>query len=313
MAGILGFGAYLPERIVTSGELAERLGVAEGWVTAASGIRERRCARETETVADLGVQAALDCLAFTHVEPRELGLLIIASGSAEHRFPGPAAVIGHRLGVAGIPAIDLPMASAGSLFGLALAGRLAGTYGKTLLVASEKMTPMAWNEPLDRNTAILFGDGAGACLIGDGDAGLRILDSVLHSDGAFAADLRLGLAGGIEMNGLSVILQAARKIPAAIGELLERNMVSPDRIAAFLMHQANQNLTERVSRALGVPAGRFFSNIATCGNTSAASMLIASSDYFRSKKVDPGDLICFAAFGAGFHWGALLAQVVAAT
>jgi 3-oxoacyl-[acyl-carrier-protein] synthase-3 len=237
-------------------------------------------------------------------------MLIVSSGSGERRFPGPAAEVGQRLGLAGVPAIDLPVASAGSLFAIALAGRLSAAYGDVLVVASEKMASFE----RERNTAILFGDGAGACLVGSQSAGqgtgLEIVDSVLHSDGAWADQLSLNWAGELRMNGPTVIMQASRKVPAAIQELLARNAVSAEAVRVFLMHQANQNLMDRVARAIRVPESRFYSNIRRCGNTSSASLLIAASEWYESAAVAAGDAVCLAAFGAGFHWGAVLCRWV---
>jgi 3-oxoacyl-[acyl-carrier-protein] synthase-3 len=296
VAGIVGFGAYLPPRVVTNAELATRLGCDEEWIFQASGIRERRYA--DESVTELGLAAARDCL---ELHPVEIGMVIVASGSAERRFPGPAAKVASGLGLSGVPAIDLPLASAGALFGMALASHVATAYGNVLVVAAEKMSTAIGD---DKNTAILFGDGAGACLIGREDGDCRIVDSTLHSDGAFAEDLRLGLNGPIHMNGRSVIMQAARKIPASILEVLGRNGKGAGDVDVFLLHQANQNLIDKVAKTLGVSPGRFHSNISVYGNTSSASMLIAAKEWWPGN----GKTICFAAFGAGFQWGALLAS-----
>jgi len=304
MPSILCFGSYLPEQILDNRSLARTLNCDPEWILQSSGIEQRRIAAPTESVADLGFKAAQDCLAHASAP----GMIIVASGSAERRFPGPAAQVAQKLGLAGIPAIDLPIASAGSLFGIALAGHLAPVYGPVLVVAAEKMSAPAATEPLDKNVAILFGDGAGACLISPDSTGLRILDSVLHSDGAYSENLRLGLAGPVEMNGMAVIRNATRKLPDVIHELLRRNRIAAAAIGAFLMHQANQNLIDRVARALDVPAGRFYSNIRRYGNTSSASMLIAAAEWRVGAQLQPGDTVCFAAFGAGFHWGALLAR-----
>jgi 3-oxoacyl-[acyl-carrier-protein] synthase III len=210
----------------------------------------------------------------------------------------------------GVPAIDLPVASAGSLFGMSLAASLSVTHGNVLVVASEKMSTIVSRDPLERGVAPLFGDGAGACLIGPNDGAVPIIDSVLHSDGAFAQDLRLEFGEPLEMNGRSVILQASRKIPSAAAELLERHGKLASAVKVFLMHQANQNLMDRVARALQVDPARFYSNIRRYGNTSSASMLIAAAEWWRDPGPRAGDLICFAAFGAGFHWGAILAETV---
>jgi 3-oxoacyl-[acyl-carrier-protein] synthase III len=301
MASIVSFGRYVPERRLDNDELAAKLGCDAGWILQSCGIEERRVAGAEESVADMGVAAARHCLAGREAN---IDLVIVSSGSAENRFPGPAAEIALRLGLAGVPAIDLPMASAGALFGLALASK----GSNTLVVAAEKMSVPASAEPLDRNIAILFGDGAGACLVSSSDPGLEIVDSVLHSDGTWRNDIRLGWTGPIQMNGLSVIMQAARKIPGVIQELLGRNRLEPGSVSSFLMHQANQNLIDRVARALEVPAGRFYSNIRKYGNTSSASMLIAASEWHEAAAIESGEHVCFAAFGAGFHWGAVLVR-----
>jgi len=170
------------------------------------------------------------------------------------------------------------------------------------------MSTVATREPMEQGVAVLFGDGAGACIVSRGEGPARIVDSVLHSDGAFAEDLRLEFDAPLAMNGRSVIMQASRKIPGAIQELLERNRTPAAAIKIFLMHQANQNLIDRVAKALDVAAGKFYSNIRGYGNTSSASMLIAASEWWQAHGPCPGDLICFAAFGAGFHWGALLVE-----
>jgi len=156
----------------------------------------------------------------------------------------------------------------------------------------------------DPGTAILFGDGAGACLITPEDGPAQIIDHVLHSDGSFADDLRLDYDAPLAMNGRSVIMQASRKIPAAINEVLAKNAQPASSVEVFLMHQANQNLIDRVARALEVEPSKFFSNIRRYGNTSSASMLIAAAEWWPNYR--PGQIICFAAFGAGFHWGSLL-------
>jgi 3-oxoacyl-[acyl-carrier-protein] synthase-3 len=304
MASFFSFGRYLPDRVLGNQELAHAIGCDPEWILQASGIEERRIAGAEQTTADLGVLAAERCL---HNAPAP-GLVLVASGSIERRFPGPASQIARRLGLAGIPAIDLPIASAGSLFGIALAAQLAPRYGPVLVVAAEKMFGPASAEPLDRNVAVIFGDGAGACLVTPEPGGLEIVDSVLHSDGAHSEDLHLGFAGPVEMNGMAVIRHATRKLPEVINELLHRNRIIPATVSAFLLHQANRNLIDRVALALDAPAAHFYSNIVRYGNTSSASMLIAAAEWRESAPPQPGETICFAAFGAGFHWGALLAR-----
>jgi len=302
------FGAHLPERVVTNAEIAARLGRTPDWIESASGIRERRWAAAETTVADLAVAAAQECLERAGVEASTLGMVMVASGSAPPGFPGPAAAVVARLGLEGTPAFDLPMASAGSLFGLALASQLTERFGDVLVIGAEKMSAILEAAPLDPNTAILFGDGAGAALVSSRAGRWRILDSVLHSDGQFRDDLAFDWASSLRMNGLTVIMQAARKLPSAIEEVLARQGMGAQDVAAFLLHQANQNLLVRVAKALKVPPERVFSNVARYGNTSSASMFIAAGEWSRENP--SSGAVIFSAFGAGFHWGALLAQSV---
>jgi 3-oxoacyl-[acyl-carrier-protein] synthase-3 len=309
-AFLRAFGTYLPPRVVSNAEVATRLGCEASWISSVSGIEQRRYAADSETLVDLAVNAATDCLSRAEFVSSQIGMLLVSSGSSERRFPGPAAETAARLGMTGIPAMDIPMASAGSIFGMAVAGHLASSAGPVLLIAAEKMSTVIAREPLDRNTAILFGDGAGACLI-DPEQGLAKIEHwVLHSDGSFAQDLRLEFGEPLHMDGRVVIMQASRKLPAVIRELLDHQQLPSAAVGAFIMHQANQNLIDRVAKALEVGPEKFYSNIARYGNTSSASMLIAAAEWSAGSGFQAGEPVVFAGFGAGFHWGALLATGV---
>jgi 3-oxoacyl-[acyl-carrier-protein] synthase-3 len=300
------FACHLPERVVTNAELAARLDKTAEWIESASGIRERRWAGAGTSVADLAVAAAEDCLRRGQTEAGSIGMLIVASGSAARGFPGPAAEIAQRMGLGQAPGLDLPMASAGALFGMALAARMAEVYGDVLVVGAEKMSAVIEGGPLDPNTAILFGDGAGAALVSTRPGPWRIRDVVLHSDGQYRDDLAWDGAGPLRMKGLSVVLQASRKLPSAIHEVLERQHIAPQDVAAFLLHQANLNLLTRVAKTLGVDSERVFTNIERYGNTSSASLLIAAAEWAAANPAR-GPVV-FSAFGAGFHWGAMVAD-----
>lgn len=309
MVFLKGFGAHLPERIVGNEEMSALTGSPANWILNVSGIEERRFAAD-ESVADMATAAAKDCLERCGLEASSLGMIIVASGTAERRFPGPALTVAQRLGLAGPLALDLPLPSAGSLIAMSLAARIAGEYGNILVIGAEKMSAVITRPPIEPGVAVLFGDGAGACVISASGGAAEILGSIVYSDGAFAEDLRLEFEAPLQMNGRAVIMQASRKIPRVIQELLERNQVAPADVDVFLMHQANQNLIDGVARALGVPPSRFFSNIRRYGNTSAASMLIAAAEWSQTAGFRPEAPVVFAGFGAGFHWGALLARGV---
>ena len=300
MPYIQGFGTYLPERIVTNQELARLVSKDPEWIEKACGIRERRWAKSDESVADLAVAAGQTCL---NAHPASPGMLILASGSAAVGFPGPAAEVAMRLGLESIPALDVPMASAGSLFGLVLAAQSVPQFGAVLVIGAEKMSAVLEAGPRDPDTMILFGDGAGAVLLSERPGPWRVGEAALHSDGHFQADLAFDAKNGLTMNGLSVIMQASRKLPAVIQEVLTRESLASSDVAKFVLHQANQNLLTRVAKTLGVAPERMYTNIGRYGNTSSASLLIALAEYASTPAEGP---IMLAAFGAGFHWGAAM-------
>jgi 3-oxoacyl-[acyl-carrier-protein] synthase-3 len=306
-AYIKGFGSYVPSRVVRNDEIGAQVGCDADWILNVSGIEQRRFAEPGETVADLATRAAADCLERSRVKPSDLGMIVVSTGTSERHFPGPAATVAYRLGLADIPAIDLPVASAGTLFGMALGAQFASRNNNILVIGAEKMSEVVQRPPMERAVAILFGDGAGACLIGSDPGRAEIVDWALQSDGTFTEDLRLEYDQPLSMNGRSVILQASRKIPRAISTVLERQGRAASDVDVFLMHQANQNLMNRIAQTLEIPANRFYSNIQEYGNTSSASMLIAAAAWEHSAGFRPGLVSVFTAFGAGFHWGALLA------
>jgi 3-oxoacyl-[acyl-carrier-protein] synthase-3 len=299
-----GFGKYLPERIVTNAEMAQLLSVEEAWITQMSGIATRRFAAPGETVASMAAAAGREALTASGLEASELGLILVASGSAERRFPGPAVTVQQLLAAPQALALDVPMPSAGVLFALVQAALWAPSRGPVLVIGAEKMSPLLFAEPLEPGTAMLFGDGAGACVVDPRGGLARILDWELGTDGTGAEELKLELQGPVRMNGRSVILHAARKVPAAITTLLERQRRPSTDIALYLMHQANANLITKIAQSLGVAPESFFSNISRYGNTSSASLLIAAAEWAGPWR---GPIV-MAAFGAGFQWGALLLE-----
>jgi 3-oxoacyl-[acyl-carrier-protein] synthase-3 len=310
MSYLQAFGHHLPPQIATNADLETRTGRPAASIEKASGILERRYASKNETVADLGLAAANACLKNANLTANDIGLILFSSGSAERIFPGPASVLAQKLGLTATPAIDIPIASAGSLIALAFAADLAPRYGNILVVASEIMSRRI--SDADPDTAILFGDGAGACIVSPDSSNpekglLRIADTALCTDGNYADALQLQHGGSIQMKGLDVIIQASRKIPRSIEDLLTKNNLKPTDVSVFLMHQANVNLIRKVATALQVPEDRFFRNIDRYGNTSSASLLIAASEWRAANPAPPASPIVFAAFGAGFNWGAILA------
>jgi len=308
MTYLRSFGCCLPPERVGNEALAARTGRDAAQIEKTTGIRERRYAGQDVVVVDLGLEAAKNCLRNADITAQDIGLVLFSSGSPERVFPGPAATLVARLGLQTTPAIDLPIASAGSLFGIALAADLAERYGNVLVVASEIMSRRI--SDADADTAILFGDGAGACLVSRDSGFARITDFALYTDGKSAEALCLPYGGALQMNGLDVIMHASRKLPRAIGDLLAKHEILPTDVGIYLMHQANANLLLKVAATLKVPKERFFSNIERYGNTSSASLLIAAAEWWSSHAIPITAPIVMGAFGAGFHWGALLAEQV---
>ncbi len=292
--------------MVSNVEIGALLGCEPDWILSVSGIEERRFAGEEESVASMGAIAARNCLSAAEIDPGDIDYLICSSGSAERRFPGPAVEIAHALGCREIPALDLPLASAGSLVALDLARDLVRRYRRVLVVASEKMSTVALMEPLERGVSMLFGDGAGACLVSEEPGPLEVVDSLISADGKFANDLALPFGAPLSMNGRSVILHASRKVPRSIEDLLSRNHLKPSDVGSYVMHQANLNLIAKVASVLGVESERFFANIAKYGNTSSASLLIAANEWLQSSGLRRNDHAVFTVFGAGFQWGSML-------
>ncbi|MGA7339329.1 MAG: ketoacyl-ACP synthase III [Terracidiphilus sp.] len=306
MAYLRAFGSHLPPRRVRNAELAPLVDATPEWILSATGIEERRYAAAEDTVAGLGLKAARDCLEKAGAAAEELGMILAASGSSDRFCPGPASQIAAGLGLSATPALDIPVASCGSLIGLALAAQLAPRASRVLVVGAEIMSRRIELTPQGKDTAILFGDGAGACLVDAQRGFARIADWQLSTDGAAAEILKMEHEK-IQMDGRSVILHACRKIPRTINELLERNGLTAGDPGVYLLHQANLNLIARVATALKAPEQRFFTNLARYGNTSAASLLIAADEWHGSRSEPPAAPLVFSAFGAGLNWGALLA------
>lgn len=299
------FGRHLPDRVVTNDELAHDCAVDSAWILEVSGIAQRRYAADGQTTAILAQRAAEACLANAGLAAANLGMLIVSSGSADRFCPGPAATVAAALGLTSTPALDIPVASAGSLTGLVLADALAPTLGPILVVGSEIMSRRIDRTPAGKNTAILFGDGAGAALIHPTHGFARIAGSALFTDGN-ASEILYIADNRLHMEGLSVIAQASRKLPRAIAGLLEKHGLAPAAVGHVLMHQANLNLITKVARAAAIDPARFFVNISRYGNTSSASMLIAASEWHEANPTLTAPLV-LTAFGAGLNWGALLA------
>ncbi len=319
---ILGTGSYTPARILTNAELAQTVDTTEEWILTRSGIRERRIAAPGESNSDMAVQAATRALADAGLTAADIDLLVVATFTPDRPMPSTACVIRNKLGLPSAACFDLNAACAGFLYALdtACAMIASGRYRKALIIGVEKLsTTIDWQ---DRTTCVLFGDGAGAAVVGlEPEPGRGLLatklgvvaDSVdlLHIP-AGGSDLPASMATigerghFIKMKGREVYKTAIRVMDEAARDILEQCGVSADQIGLVIPHQANLRIIESIATYLELPMDRFFVNVDRYGNTSAASIPIALDEARRAGRIKPGDLTLLVAFGAGLTYGSAL-------
>ncbi len=308
-AGIISTGAYVPERTLTNHDLARRIETTDDWIVARTGIHERRLAAPDEFASDMAARAAERALEGASLTPRDLALIIVATISPDQPLPSCAVHVQRKLG-AGCPAFDLAAACAGFLYGLDLACRSVATgAGPVLVVGVELLSRLLdWN---DRETCVLFGDGAGAAVvdrIDDPERGLVAI--LLGADGRSAHLLQIPADQGVvRMRGREVFRRAVTDLGEACARVLEIAEIAPDRVDHAVMHQANGRILEALSRRTAVPWERFHLTIDRLGNTSSASIPLGLDDAIRSGKIQPGESVLMAALGAGVAWGAAVARM----
>jgi 3-oxoacyl-[acyl-carrier-protein] synthase-3 len=308
MAHLAGFGCFLPSRELGNDALAAEFGVDTQWIVESCGIQNRRIAAPDETVAEMAARAATPALAQAGITARELGAIIVGTGTPDRQFPGVSAALQKALDAPGIPAFDIHLASVGGLFALGIAREMCERYGPVLVVASERMSDIMARAPRVKETAILFGDGAGAAIVAPGSGPIEIVDGRIQSDATYSDELSLAFGETLHMTGRTVILQAHRKLTETVNSLLQRNGLAVDAINLWLFHQANLVLINQVGKALKIPRERVFVNVDRYGNTSSASVLIAAAEAHQAALFQKGHAV-LAAFGSGMSWGSMLLQV----
>jgi len=323
---ILGIGGYLPPRVVTNHDLARLMDTNHEWIVERTGIHERRWAEEGTSCSDLALPAARAALEQAGLTADRLDLIIFATTTPDHDFPGAGVFLQHKLGVAGIPALDIRQQCTGFVHGLAVADAFirAGIHERILVVGAELQSAALDVSTRGRDMAVLFGDGAGAAMVGvAGDDGRGILSTHLHADGsearllwmekpgsAFrprisAADLEAGLHYP-RMEGRRVFKHASTRMPEAVREALDANGCTIDDLDLLIPHQANLRIIESVAHQLGLPPEKMHHNIESTGNTTAASIPLCLCDAQRAGRLRAGMLVCLVAFGAGLTWGSAL-------
>jgi len=322
---IKGLGHYVPERVVTNDELSTLMDTSDEWIVERTGIKERRYADEGIGPSDLAIPAVEDALSDAKVTKEDIDLIIFATISSDYYIPGAGCLLQDKMGFPHIGAFDIKTSCAGFVYGLSMADQYikSGTFNNILVVCSEVQSTTMDLSDKGRNTAVIFGDGAGAIVLSSTTEDRGVLSTHLHSDGKFAKELwlkepstkssnRLSMESiergdhFLSMNGREVFRHAVRRFPESISEALESNGFSPDDIDLLVPHQANLRISDMIQKKMGLPDSKVFNNIQKYGNTTAASIPICLSEARKQGRIDSDDLVVCAAFGAGFLWGSAI-------
>jgi 3-oxoacyl-[acyl-carrier-protein] synthase III len=325
---ILGLGHHLPERVVTNQDLTRLMDTSEEWIEQRTGIRERHFISADMGGADLGERAAREALREAGIAAGDLDLVILGSLSPDIDFPGTASLLQRKLGVRGMPVMDVRNQCSGFVYMLAVADACirSGDARYVLVVGAEIHSTGLDLSTLGREVAVIFGDGAGAAVLGpEPDRRRGILSTHLHSEGRYAEKLMVEAASSRvrprltedmldqpgsrlwpRMEGRYVFKHAVTRFPEVIREALAHNSCTTADLDLLIPHQANLRISQLVAMGLELPEEKVFNNIQRYGNTTAASIPIALHEAVQEGRVRPGALVCLAAFGAGFTWGAAL-------
>jgi 3-oxoacyl-[acyl-carrier-protein] synthase III len=322
-AHITGWGMAAPERVLTNDEIAKAVETNDAWIRERTGIRERRIAREDQFPSTLAVDASIKALRVANLRPTDLDLIICSTSSPEYIFPATACLIQDQLGAAKAGAFDLLAACSGFIYALNMGAQAirSGSIKSALVIGTETLSRFVnWK---DRNTCILFGDGAGAFVLQASDQPGGVLSAVMHSDGSGADLLTLGGGGSrypvnqstlvngqnyIQMDGKEVFRFATRVMASATQEVLACAGLTLDQVQWIVPHQANIRIIEAAARGLKLPMERFIVNLERYGNTSTASIPIAMVEALEKGQIKPGEKVVMVGFGAGLTWGALAAE-----
>ncbi len=312
---ILGTGSYLPEKILTNQDLEKMMETSDEWITTRTGIKRRHVAAETDTTADLATNAARKAMESANVDPSDIDMVIVATATSDDMFPSTASCVQHKLGLRNIVAFDVSAACAGFNHGLSIADQYIKTgFAKTILVIGCEMLTRAvdWN---DRSTCVLFGDGAGAVVLGASQEP-GILSTHLHCDGSqhdilFAPNTvvqKNAESPYVKMEGREVFRHAVTRLGELVDETLAANNLTQHDIDWLIPHQANIRIIQAMAKKLHMSMEKVIVTVDDQGNTSAASIPLALDIAVRDGRVKRGDLVLLESFGGGLVWGSALVR-----
>ncbi len=320
-ARIIGTGSYLPERILTNFDLEKMVDTSNEWISARTGINERRIAADHEQTSDLAATAALRAMEMAGVTPDQIDMVVLATVTGDYPWPSTACLVQDKIGARNASAWDVSAACTGFVYAMASASKFieTGSCRRALVIGAEIFSRIIdWE---DRNTCVLFGDGAGAVVLEGQEGDHGILSTHLHSDGSywellyqpgFGSRYPASIAGVeerlpfLKMAGNEVYKMAVRSMYDVAVEALQANNLNVSEIAKLFPHQANRRILDAVAKRLKLEDGQMYVNVDKCGNTSGASIPLALDEANRKGLLNCGDLILLDAFGGGFTWGSCL-------
>ncbi|MFJ5566263.1 beta-ketoacyl-ACP synthase III [Lysinibacillus xylanilyticus] len=304
-AGIIGIGKYVPEKVVTNFDLEKIMDTSDEWIRTRTGIEERRFAADDQETSDLAVAAAKEAIAKAGITPEEIGLILVATVTQDQNFPSVACMVQEQIGAVNAAAMDQAAACSGFIYSLVTAKQFveSNAYKYVLVVGVEKLSKVLdWE---DRNTAVLFGDGASAAVVGPVSEGRGILSFELGADGTGGKNLYLTQQDTIAMNGREVFKFAVRQMGESAVNVLEKAGLTKEDVDFLVPHQANMRIMESARERLELPPEKMSKTIHKYGNTSAASIGISLVDELEAGKIKDDDLLVLVGFGGGLTWGAV--------
>jgi 3-oxoacyl-[acyl-carrier-protein] synthase-3 len=320
---IIGTGSYVPEKILTNADLSRMVNTSDDWITTRTGIKERRIAAKDETTSDMAAKAALKAIAQAKISPKEINLILVATATPDMLFPATACFVQKKIGATNAACLDVSAACAGFLFALEIAQQFitSHTHDTVLVIGAEKLTSITnWT---DRNTCVLFGDGAGAAVLRHRGGAHGVISTHIGSDGQYT-DILFMPGGGsrcpitrenvdrnlqtIHMMGKEVYKQAVTAMLNAAKKVLDQAGLSIEDISCVIPHQANVRIIEAIADRLGISRDKMFVNLDRYGNTSAAAVAIALDEANRTGRIKPGDYVLMVVFGGGLTWASTILE-----
>src|SRR5438128_9012475 len=320
---IIGTGSYVPEKIVTNADLSRMVDTSDEWITTRTGIKQRRIAAKDENTSDMATRAALNAIEQAKISPKEINLILVATATPDMLFPATACFVQKKIGATNAACLDVSAACAGFLFAVEIAQQFitSHTYDTVLVIGADKLTSITnWS---DRNTCVLFGDGAGAAILRHRGGSHGVISTHIGSDGQYS-DILFMPGGGsrcpitrenvdlnlqtIHMTGKEVYKQAVTAMLSAARKALEQAGLVIADLAYVIPHQANMRIIEAIADRLDIPLEKFYVNLDRYGNTSAAAVAIALDEANRSGRIKPGDYVLMVVFGGGLTWASTVIE-----